>query len=128
MKIYTNDQHEIVGRKIIPKSYTHEYGVDDDFGDQWCDAALFGFCYAPSYELDFNEDGTIKQDRNGNDLYRLDEAGQPVQTGMAFYPYIDFNIIQSIQNLYEKEEEKQAEIDEYSIDLDYRLSCLELGI
>lgn len=102
MKLYTNECHEIVGKLIAPESYRHEYEVEDTFGNQWCDTALMGFCYAPSYELDFNEDGTTKKDVNGLDIFKVDNNGKWIQNGMAFYPFIDLNIILSIQDLYEK--------------------------
>lgn len=128
MKVYTNENHEIIGVDKATENYSYEYELGDNELGNWCETALKGFCYTPSYELELNRDGTIKLDETGKDVYRLDADGNKIQSGFAFYPFIDFNIIRNIQELHEKEEAKYIETDEYNIDLDYRLSCLELGI
>ncbi len=68
MKIYTNLNYEIIGYSPshIPSEYAHEYDVEDDTLNGRAFPVVCGYKYEPQYELDFNEDGSLKYDEQGN--------------------------------------------------------------
>lgn len=101
MKIYVNENYEICALYHTDRLDLAEIEVDRAHLGGWCDTALLGFQYAPSYEIVFNDDGTIATDEEGNTVYRMDENGNKIQQGWCFSPAIDFNIIQAIQNLHD---------------------------
>lgn len=98
MKIYTNDQHEIIGYSpnYTPTSYAHEYDVEDDLLSGKSFTVACGYKYEPQYELDFNEDGTMKYDENGDLVYKL-EDGEKVLIGYGFFPFIDTRVLDRLQ-------------------------------
>lgn len=98
MKIYTNDLHEIIGYDpdYIPKEYAHEYEVEDDFVGNCSFPVMCGYKYEPQYELDFNEDGTMKYDENGDLVYKLVD-GEKVFIGYGFFPFIDSQVLAALQ-------------------------------
>ena len=91
MKIYVNDNYEITALYQTDREDLREIEVEREDLGSWCDTALLCFKYEPSYEYDPEADE-----------YVLDEEGNKIQQGWAFYPFVDFNIIQSIQNLYDR--------------------------
>ncbi len=99
MKIYTNDSHEIIGYgpNYIPSEYSHEYEVSDDLVGNKSFPVMCGYKYEPQYELDFNEDGTMKYDDQGNLVYKLDDEGEKIFTGYSFYPFIDTRVLDRLQ-------------------------------
>lgn len=99
MKIYTNDSHEIIGYgpNYIPSEYSHEYEVSDDFVGNRSYPVMCGYKYEPQYELDFNKDGTMKYDDQGNLVYKLDDEGEKIFIGYGFYPFIDTRVLDRIQ-------------------------------
>lgn len=98
MKLYTNEQHEIIGYSpaYIPEKYVHEYDVSDDFVSNRSFPVMCGYKYEPQYELDFNEDGTMKYDENGDLVYKLVD-GDKVFIGYGFYPFIDTRVLDRLQ-------------------------------
>ena len=99
MKIYTNEQHEIIGysQGYIPTEYANEYKVEDDFVGDRSFPVMCGYKYEPQYELDFNEDGTMKYDDYGSLVYKLDDEGEKIFTGYSFYPFIDTRVLDRLQ-------------------------------
>ena len=99
MKIYTNAQHEIIGYSpdYVPAEYANEYEVEDDFVGDRSFPVMCGYKYEPQYELDFNEDGTMKYDDQGNLVYKLDDEGEKIFTGYGFYPFIDTRVLDRLQ-------------------------------
>lgn len=99
MKLYTNEQHEIIGYdpNYIPFEYSHEYEVSDDLVGNKSFPVMCGYKYAPQYELDYNEDGTMKYNKNGDLVYKLDEEGERIFTGYGFCPFIDSQVLDRLQ-------------------------------
>lgn len=87
-KIFVNENYEIVALDICDREDVTEITVEDGALGNYCDAALMGYRYEPSYAVDENGE------------YIFDESGNKIQAGYAFYPFIDYGIIQSIQNMY----------------------------
>lgn len=111
MKIYINDQHQI---KAIGANDTgevlEEIEVEDSFLHQFCDIAKKGFCYHRWIQEDGSE-------------------------CLSVYPYKDVTMLLTIQEQYEADQREFSllrkdddSIAEYQIELDYRLSCQELGL
>ena len=99
MKLYTNEQHEIIGYTpdYVPKEYAHEYEVEEDLVWNRSFPVMCGYKYEPQYELDFNKDGTMKYDDQGNLVYKLDDEGEKIFTGYSFYPFIDTRVLDRLQ-------------------------------
>lgn len=99
MKIYTNDQHEIIGYEpnYIPSNYAHEYEVENNFLDRKSYTVACGYKYEPQYELDFAEDGSLQYDDQGNPKYKLDDEGQKIFVGYGFFPFIDTQVLARFQ-------------------------------
>lgn len=82
MKIYTDEQYHIVAvRKNDTGLQLTEHDVPDDYFNGWCDAVIKGYCYQ------VNGDGSI-----------------------ATYPYKDFDLLMSIQQMYEEKEKQVTEL------------------
>lgn len=85
MKIYVNVQHQIKGVRTRPESDTDgilkEIEVDDNFLNGWCDTVIKGYCYQ------VNDDESV-----------------------AIYPYKDFELLMSIQQIYEEKEKQVLEL------------------
>ena len=101
MKIYVNKNYEICALYRTDREDLTELEVEREVLGDWCDTALLCFKYEPSYEYDAEKDE-----------YILDEEGNKVQQGWAFYPNVDFNIIKSIQNLYDGDIKRLEESNE----------------
>lgn len=81
MKIYTDEQHRIVAvRKNDTGLQLTEHDVSDDFLNGWCDTVIMGYCYQ------VNDDS------------------------IAIYPYKDFDLLMSIQQMYEEKEKQVTEL------------------
>ena len=91
MKIYVNENYEIAALYHTDREDLMEIEVERETLGNWCDTALLCFKYEPSYQYDPDKDE-----------YILDEEGNKIQQGWAFYPNVDFNIIQSIQDIYDR--------------------------
>lgn len=101
MKIYANSTYDIIALDNPPEHFEHEIEVgqtrQDLFGDM-CDACICGYRYAPCYELLFNEDGsTARDEKTGETLYKTDSNGNKIQTGWQCYPFIDCQVLMTIQ-------------------------------
>lgn len=84
MKIYINDQHQIKGLRKRPESdfenLLKEIEVEDDFLSEFCDTVKMGFCYESTDNV------------------------------LAIYPYKDFDLLMSIQEMYEEKEKQVTEL------------------
>lgn len=111
MKLYTNENHEIIGYSpnYIPSEYAHEYEVGDELFSGKSFSVVCGYKYAPQYELDFNEDGSLKYDEHGELVYKLDEEGEKIFQGYALYPFIDSQVLARLQ---QEADERKKEIDD----------------
>lgn len=83
MKIFVNEFHQI---KAVRENNTgddtlKEIIVEDDFLKPYCDTVIKGFCYQ------INEDGST-----------------------MLYPYTDFELLMSIQQLHEEKEKQVTEL------------------
>lgn len=112
MKIYTNLNHEIIGYSpaYIPSEYAYEYDVEDDMLNGMAFPVVCGYRYEPQYELDFNEDGSLKYDEQGNLVYKIDEDGEKIFTGYAFYPFVDYQVLEKLQVMNDENEKKVTEL------------------
>lgn len=83
MKIFVNEFHQIraVRENIMGDDTLKEIEVPDDFLRPCCDTVIKGFCYQ------INEDGST-----------------------MVYPYKDFELLMSIQQLYEEKEKQVTEL------------------
>ena len=113
MKIYTNFTHDILALDNPPEHYEHEVEVNqtrEELFGNLCDACICGYRHAPAYELLFNENGSIFQDKEtGEPHYKTDALGKRIQTGWQCYPFMDFNVLMAVQRQYEG---SQHQIDE----------------
>lgn len=82
MKIYTDELYHIVAvKKNDTELQLTEHEVDDMLFNGWCDTVIKGYCYQ------VNDDGSI-----------------------ATYPYKDFDLLMSIQQIYEEKERQITEL------------------
>lgn len=95
MKIYVNEQYEICALRNTDRTDLQEIEVDQEILGTWCDTALMGYKYEPSWACDENGE------------FILDDKGERIQAGYAFYPFVDLNTLLLIQHNYE---ESQKEI------------------
>ncbi len=112
MKIYVNDQYEILSLDIEPSYYRESFEVEasrqEMFGNL-CNTCIRGYKYEPQYEFLFNEDGSNARDEvTGELLYKLDDNGEKNFQGYQSYPFIDFQTLTLIQKQYE-ESQKQVQ-------------------
>ena len=113
MKIYVNFNYEMIALDSPPEKYEHEIDVEQTrselFGDL-CDACICGYRYEPAYEMLFNDDGSnARDDITGELLYKMDSEGNRIQTGWQLYPFMDFNVLMTLQRQYET---SQKQIDD----------------
>lgn len=128
MKIYTNEQHQIIAYNTAPELYAHEYDVEASFRGHWCDTCFFGYKYEPAYETELNQDGSTKTDTFGNPIHKLDVKGEKRLLGMSFYPFVDMNTLNRIQQEHDAQEAQAEELTSSIIDNDFRLSMMELAL
>jgi len=105
MKIYVNDQHEILSIDLEPDCYKEIFEVkqtrEEMFGT-FCDVCVQGYKYEPQYEFLFNEDGSNARDAvTGELLYKLDDNGEKILQGYVCYPFVDYQTLMLLQKQYE---------------------------
>jgi len=112
MKIYVNENYQIVALDTEPEAYRWLFDTDqtkEEMFGNWCDTCIQGYKYEPQHEFLFNEDGSNARDeKTGELLYKLDEEGNKIPAGFACYPFIDFQTLMLIQKQYE-ESQKQVQ-------------------
>jgi len=120
MKIYVNEQYQIISIDTEPDSYYEVFTVDgtnDGMLNGWCDACVQGFKYEPQYEMLFNEDGSNARDEvTGELLYKTDEEGNKIQNGYACYPFVDYKTLTLIQKQYE---DSQKQVQSLNAQIEY---------
>lgn len=112
MKIYVNDQYEVLSLDNEPQWFSKVFEVEQTrkemFGNL-CDACIQGYKYEPQYEFLFNEDGSNARDEaTGELLYKLDDNGEKIFQGYACYPFVDYRTLMLIQKQYE-DSQKQVQ-------------------
>lgn len=112
MKIYVNDQYEVLSLDNEPqwfsKAFEVEQAREEMFGNL-CDACIQGYKYEPQYEFLFNEDGSNARDEaTGELLYKLADNGEKIFQGYACYPFVDYRTLMLIQKQYE-DSQKQVQ-------------------
>ena len=112
MKIYVNENYEIIALDAEPKNYRHVFEVDQTrtemFGNL-CEACIQGYKYEPLYEFLFNEDGSNARDEKTRELlYKLNETGEKILQGYSCYPFVDYKTLMLIQKQYE-DSQKQVQ-------------------
>ncbi|RFZ77309.1 hypothetical protein DS742_19150 [Lacrimispora amygdalina] len=120
MKIYVNEQYEIIGldKEVVgyKQIFETEQTRSDLFGSL-CDACIYGYKYEPQYELLFNEDGSNARDKKtGEFLYKLDEEGNKIFNGYICYPFVDYKTLMLIQKQYE---DSQKQVQKLSAQIAY---------
>lgn len=105
MKIYVNDQYEILSLDNESQGYCKVFEVEqtrEEMFGNFCDACIQGYKYTPQYEFLFNEDGSNARDeKNGELLYKLNNNGEKIFQGYACYPFVDYRTLMLIQKQYE---------------------------
>lgn len=94
MKIYVNEQYEICALGSTDRADLIEIEADSEILSNWCDVALTGFKYEPSWACDENGE------------FILDNKGNRIQAGYAFYPFIDYNMLLLIQKQHEQSQQE----------------------
>lgn len=94
MKIYVNEQYEICALRSTDRTDLTEMEVSTETLGNWCDTALMGYKYEPSWACDENGE------------FLLDDVGNRIQAGYAFYPFIDFNTLLLIQQEHDKSQQE----------------------
>ena len=105
MKIYVNDQYEVLSLDEEPQLFSKVFEVEQQrkemFGNL-CDTCINGYKYEPQYEFLFNEDGSNSRDEvTGELVYKLDDNGEKIFQGYACYPFIDYRTLMLMQKQYE---------------------------
>lgn len=131
MKIYVNDQYEILSLDKEPNYFKEVFEVvqtrDVMFGN-WCDTCICAHKYEPQYEFLFNDDGSNARDeKTGELLYRLDERGNKIQSGYACYPFVDYRTLMLIQKQYE-DSQKQVQVLNAQIEYLSMMSGYEMEV
>lgn len=110
MKAYTNGQNEIVSLEYKEGLTEVEIPAEDpeDMFYGKCAAFIMGF------RAGYEECG---YDENGNTLI-----------GFVITPYKSMEMLDAIQQQYEHDQAENAETIDYIIDMDYRISMVELGL
>lgn len=114
MKIYVNDQYEVLSLDDEPQLFSKVFEVEQQrkemFGNL-CDACINGYKYEPQYEFLFNEDGSNARDeKTGDTLYKLDDNGDKIFQGYACYPFVDYRTLMLIQKQYEDSQKQVQEL------------------
>lgn len=112
MKIYVNENYEIIALDTVQEDYGHVFVTEQTRSEMFgnlCDAVIKGYKYEPQYELIFNEDGSNARDeKTGDMLYRFDENGDKIFNGYVCYPFVDHKTLMLIQKQYE-DSQKQVQ-------------------
>lgn len=129
MKVFVNQNYEILSLDIAPQKYVYcfdcSFDRDELFGNL-CDTCIQGYKYEPQYEPLFNEDGSIVRDnKTGELLYKLDNNKEKILQGYACFPFVDYHSLMLIQNQYEHSE-KQIKILNAQIEYMSMMSGIEM--
>lgn len=120
MKIYVNEQYEILGldRNINGYKYIFETKkTKSELFGNLCDACIQGYTYEPLYEMLFEEDGSNKRDVNtGEILYKVDEHGNKISHGFSCQPFVPYQTLMLIQKQYE---DSQKQIKALKAQIEY---------
>lgn len=112
MKIYVNEQYEILALDTEPENYKYIFEVEQTRTEMFwdlCEAVVCGYKYEPQYEMLFNEDGSnAREEKTGELLYKIDESGNKIFNGYACYPFMDYQTLMLIQKQHE-ESQKQLQ-------------------
>lgn len=115
MKIYANEQYEIISLDTEPKIYYHVFESDQNRKEMFgslCDACVQGYKYEPLYEFLFNEDGSNARDeKTGELLYKLNENGEKILQGYSCYPFVDYKTLMLIQKQYEDSQKQMQALN-----------------
>lgn len=115
MKIYVNEQYEIIALDTQPESFREVYDVEqtrEEIFGNFCDACIQGYRYKPQYEMLFNEDGSnVRDEKTGELLYKLDKKGNKIQAGYACCPFVDYKTLMLIQKQYEGSQKQTQTFD-----------------
>lgn len=110
MRIYVNEQYEILSIDGDPKLYYEVFEVEQTKTDMFgslCDTVINGYKYEPQYAILFNEDGSNAVDEeSGELLYKLDEEGNKIINGYSCYPFVDYSTLMLIQKQYEDSQQQ----------------------
>ena len=131
MKIYVNENYEIIALNTEPDNYKHVFEVDQTstemFGN-WCDTCIQGFKYEPQYEMLFNKDGgNARDEKTGELLYKLDDEGNKILAGYVCYPFVDYRTLMLIQKQYE-DSQKQIQVLNAQIEYLSMMSGYEMEV
>lgn len=113
MKIYVNEQYEILSLDKVPESYFKKIKTENTRGQlfgTWCDTCINGYRYEPAWEYLFNDDGSHVLDEYSNPIYKLDETGERIADGWQCYPFVDCLILSLIQKQYESNQAYVTEL------------------
>lgn len=103
MKIYVNELHQI---KAVHKNNTvlelKEIEIPDNTFNGYCEIMIKAYCY--------------QEHKN--------EIGEII--GTSIYPYKDLSLIESLEEINRLQEQKQAELEQFIIEQEYRTSLIEL--
>jgi hypothetical protein len=120
MKIYVNEQYEILGLDTEVDGYKHVFETTQtksDIFDNLCDTCIRGYKYEPLYEMLFNEDGSNARDeKTGELLYKLDKGGNKIFNGYMCYPFVDYKTLTLIQKQYE---DSQKQVQALNAQIEY---------
>lgn len=113
MKIYVNEQYEILSLDKEPQIYGQVFDVErqrEEMFGNLCDTVICGYKYEPQYELLFNEDGSNSRDEvTGELIYKLGNKGEKILQGYACYPFVDYRTLMLIQKQYE-DSQRQVQV------------------
>lgn len=131
MKIFVNEQYEILSIDREPKHYTNIFEIEltrEEMFGRLCDTVIQGYKYEQNYELLFDKKGSNARDeKTGEVLYKLDEGGNKISTGYACYPFVDYNTLLLIQKQYE-DSQKQVQVLSSQIDYLSMMSGIETEV
>lgn len=126
MKIYTNNNHEILSVNEEPIVFKYIFDVNqtrEDLFGNFCNACIQGYKYEPQYELLFNENGdNVRDDKTGELIFRLDKEGNKIPNGFACYPFVNYQTLIMIQKQYD---DSQNQVLALNAKIDYL--CMMTG-
>lgn len=103
MKIYINELHQI---KAVYENNTglelSEIEIPDNTFKGYCEIMIKAYCYQEHK----NETGDI--------------------VGVSIYPYKDLSLMESLEEINSLQERKQAEMEQFMLEQEYRTSLVEL--
>ncbi len=131
MKIYVNNQYEILSLDKEPSSFYDVFDIDhtrEEMFGNLCDSVIQCYKYEPNFELLFNEDGSNARDeKTGEILYKLKDDGKKIFQGYVYYPFVDNRTLMLIQKQYE-ESKKLAQVSNAKIEYLFMMSGIDMGV